>query len=248
VRSAHVVLDRSHDGESYLVADVDAGEVDDHAQPVYRRQSEHTMPVEEALLDLLSREVTRQSRYALIAYEDIEYWLHYHPDDPTYAGIDHKAAEDRLWSNVQSFLGAAAMVSNLLWGVGNSQSELRRCLRDRFGVDDDSPLRDRDLRNTFEHFDERLESLFADLPDGELVDTYAGSFMGMGLRNPRSLLRGIVPDPLAGTYQGSRYECERITPELRRLVAPDPENDEGDHGFISKLREHFARLFGFARR
>jgi len=68
--------------------------------------------MDQALQDLMRREVARQSRYALIAAEEVQRWLHYESesDDPSY-----EDAQDRLWANVQSFMGSAAMVSKLLW-------------------------------------------------------------------------------------------------------------------------------------
>jgi hypothetical protein len=171
------------------------------------------MPVDDqALLDLMRREVVRQSRYALIAAEGIEYWLlHYDPDE-----IDPQEAKDRLWSSVQSFLGAAAIVSKLLWGTG--ESPIRKSLREALAVDDGSPLRDRELRNTFEHFDERLEALARNMPEPPLIDTYVGHFMGFSMRDRRSLLRGLDPETLSAEYQGKRYQLRPMISELRRLT------------------------------
>ena len=107
------------------------------------------MPVDQALLDLMRREVARQSQYALIAAEGIEHWLlRYDPGDPTYAWVGQQDAEDRLWSSVQSFLGGRRRWSRSCWGAGEAGSAVRRSLRKGFGVSDDSLLRDRELRNT----------------------------------------------------------------------------------------------------
>ena len=48
----------------------------------------------------------------------------------------------------------------MFWGSSGKLETQRRPLREAFQVDDTSPLRDPDLRNDFEHFDERLESWF----------------------------------------------------------------------------------------
>jgi hypothetical protein len=171
--------------------------------------------MDQALQDLMRREVARQSRYALIAAEEIQRWLHYESesDDPSY-----EDAQDRLWANVQSFMGSAAMVSKLLWGAGSTDDADRRPLREAFGVTDDSALRDRELRNTFEHFDERLEAFYVDLPDHPAVDAYVGSFMGIRMRDVRSLLRGFDPITFSVTYQGKEYELAPMVSELSRLA------------------------------
>jgi hypothetical protein len=74
---------------------------------------------------------------------------------------------DDFWFWMQSFLVAAASVSRLLWGTNPKAEARREPLRQALGVDDASPVRDRTLRNHFEHLDERIETSAA-----------AGSFVG----------------------------------------------------------------------
>jgi hypothetical protein len=63
---------------------------------------------------------------------------------------------DEVWAAVQGILAAAAMLNKLLWGQAGKFAAERAELRDMLGVEDDSPLGDPDVRNDFEHFDERL--------------------------------------------------------------------------------------------
>lgn len=69
------------------------------------------------------------------------------------------AVEDQdqvgVWFGVHAALSAAASLSKLLWGA--KDQALRETLRDRLGVEDDSPLRPRHVRNSFEHIDERID-------------------------------------------------------------------------------------------
>jgi hypothetical protein len=67
---------------------------------------------------------------------------------------------DDCWIALQNLLVAAANLSKLLWGVNSKAAAQRAVLRASIGVTNASPLHDRNLRNDFEHFDERLEAWF----------------------------------------------------------------------------------------
>ena len=73
-------------------------------------------------------------------------------------------AEEMAVSSVHEALGHAAALSRFFWpsGLGNNDfSKLRakrsERLREAFNMDEQSPLRSRDLRDALEHFDERLD-------------------------------------------------------------------------------------------
>jgi hypothetical protein len=61
-----------------------------------------------------------------------------------------------IWRELQTIVISSANVSKLLWGSKGRYEAERSNLRKRLGVPDDSALRDPDLRNDFEHFDERI--------------------------------------------------------------------------------------------
>jgi hypothetical protein len=150
------------------------------------------------LLQLMQREVARQSRFALAAVDQIDAalaeWEAAGPD-----ALALRDALDHLWSAVQSFLGATALVSKLLWGVKGRRLESRQPLRASLGVTEQSPVKNRDVRDVLEHFDERLETFVA-----------SGS--------PSQYLRNFDPDIRAITFEGKVYELEPIVAELRRLA------------------------------
>jgi hypothetical protein len=68
---------------------------------------------------------------------------------------------DDAWLLLQVILTSAANVSKLLWGSSGNREKERGLLRQSLATPDDSVLRDPDLRNDFEHFDERVERWFA---------------------------------------------------------------------------------------
>ena len=102
-------------------------------------------------------EVAYQCRAALTAYSALKQAA----ADCQLAGSDLPttlAARDRIWFAVDALLNAAANISKLLWSKGGASAKRRKPLRDSLNVSDSSVLRDRELRNHFEHFDHRLET------------------------------------------------------------------------------------------
>lgn len=71
----------------------------------------------------------------------------------------------RIYASAQSLLGAAGMVSKLLWGTKDRKKSLKRAaeLRALLGVEDNdfAVLQNRAVRNSLEHFDERLDTALA---------------------------------------------------------------------------------------
>jgi len=65
----------------------------------------------------------------------------------------------RTWLALQGIVVSAANISKLLWGNGGKHEQERGPLRASLNVDNDSVVRDPNLRNDFEHFDDRLQGL-----------------------------------------------------------------------------------------
>ena len=67
------------------------------------------------------------------------------------------------WFSLQAILNSAGNVSKLLWGGYTKRKEQERAerfrlpLRQSLQVTYRSPIRSRQIRNAFEHFDEELE-------------------------------------------------------------------------------------------
>lgn len=80
--------------------------------------------------------------------------------------LESDAEPAALVSAVQEAVGHAGALSRYFWpsptGKRNNQYELKlargRKLRDIYKINEDSPLADRQIRNAWEHFDEKLDS------------------------------------------------------------------------------------------
>ncbi len=68
--------------------------------------------------------------------------------------------EIEVWCSIQSILVAAGNVSKILWPSDKSYAARGDALRRLLTVDDQNVLFNRDVRNHFEHYDERIEEWF----------------------------------------------------------------------------------------
>jgi hypothetical protein len=55
-------------------------------------------------------------------------------------------------------------------------------------------------------------------PADHVVDSHVGGFMGISLRDPKSLLRGFDVETKAVTYQGKVYDLLPMIEDLQRLA------------------------------
>lgn len=60
----------------------------------------------------------------------------------------------KAWSAIQGMLTASANISKALWG---KDTPVRQALRKSIGIVEPSILQEKQMRNAFEHFDERID-------------------------------------------------------------------------------------------
>jgi hypothetical protein len=89
-------------------------------------------------------------------------------------------------------------------------------LRQALGITDQNPLKSRDLRNSMEHFDEKLDQY---LSNG-IVGTVFPQYFGLLPKDdgvPRHIFRAYYIDIGEFELLGNRYQIEPIAEELLRL-------------------------------
>jgi len=97
-----------------------------------------------SVLGVFVDEVIAQCEFALMSMNDLR------------EGLDQQDKK-RVFYSAQAFLVAVANLSKLFWPIEKHcfrGEELRRLLE----IEEDSSIRDRTLRHTYEHFDERIET------------------------------------------------------------------------------------------
>ena len=128
---------------------------------------------------------------------------------------------ERFWFSVQNLLSAAANVSKALWGVNAKLEKAREPLRESLGISDDSPLYSRDLRNDFDHFDERLdtwdrESTSRVYMDKNIAPSGTNLVGGITL-GKHDELRRYEPDTGIATFFGDAYDVVAIVRAAEEL-------------------------------
>ncbi len=92
--------------------------------------------------------------------------------------------QDAIWVGVPILLTGAANAAKAMWGQKGRLSVQRAPLRQSLEVDDTSPLKDVDMRNNFEHYDERLDRWWSDSPRHNIADRFVG---------PPDMIAGLEP-------------------------------------------------------
>jgi hypothetical protein len=159
------------------------------------------------ILRILQLEVARQCAFGITAWQDILVAV-------------ERSDDDRVWYSVQALLVAAGNVSKLLWPSKETLPDRGRALRESLKVAEDLPLRPRDFRNHFEHFDERIELWAEAAPDGAFVDSCISnrplpSVLSVG--DPTLWLRNLDTGSWTVTFRGDSYDLSRLQIALRDL-------------------------------
>ena len=130
---------------------------------------------------------------------------------------------------LQSLLTALGNLSKILWPVmkrnDGKGNELRRArgneLRTALSVKDNSALKNRDLRNLFEHFDERMDEWFEAADSRGFSDRNVGSMEGVIVPSVIERLRTFVPETwtlIFGEKEFKLYPAIEAVNELYEAV------------------------------
>lgn len=100
-------------------------------------------------------QIHQQCEFALYSYEKMDE-----------ISSDCIVSGAKFWCYAQSMLSCTANISKYLWG--RKYGEDRELIRKLLDIQDDSPLKDRQVRNHIEHFDERLLQWEKRIQDDEI--------------------------------------------------------------------------------
>lgn len=149
---------------------------------------------------------------------------------------EHGAA---IWFHIQNILVSGANLSKLLWSGKKESSflqSIKRELRTSLSVNGSSPLRSRQLRNHFEHFDERLGSWAGSAARDMFIDSV---ILPEAIKsfNPESVFRHYDPQSKILSFQGESYHLQPVLAAVQTLskeaAAKVAENPLTRFGFVS---------------
>jgi hypothetical protein len=133
-----------------------------------------------------------------------------------------RAADDHfdnleVWSSIQSILIAAANVSKILWPSRKSSVARGEMLRALLKVDDQNLLSDRNFRNHFEHYDERIEDWFEKNRSAVYTDLSISPFKSIWGNDPSSHHRAYNPLTQTLTFRGEAVDLAALMNALDEI-------------------------------
>lgn len=151
------------------------------------------------------------------------------PRDPNAFYRSQKIA----WMYVMTFLALSANVSKLLFPAPRKdhKSTINRgkTLRKLLDVNDDSLLENRDLRDHFEHFDERLDIYFQSTRKHTYIDMNIGDLSEFKGLDRKEVLRHLDDKNQVVIFLGEEYDIKALKQELISI------NDR----VLRKINPHF---------
>ncbi|MFL2105226.1 hypothetical protein [Desemzia sp. FAM 23991] len=128
--------------------------------------------------ELYIDELKTQINFALYSVEGVNEYLNL-------MDSGQKLDSEKFWYYAQSLIVYSGNISKILWGInGKDQNKNRirknerKALREELGVNDNSLLEKRFLRNALEHIDEKLED-FTVVPQTIIMNKNFGPVKGM---------------------------------------------------------------------
>ncbi|MHC5656132.1 hypothetical protein [Stappia sp. ICDLI1TA098] len=155
-------------------------------------------------------------------------------------GYERAVAEEQppeiIFSEVQEGLAHSAALSRFFWPVRkrNTLSDARGTnLRNAFGLDVASPLKDRDLRNAFEHFDEDLDRFLLANDTGyffpaPMIDDHTLADEQLG-----KIFKLVDPAHHVCVLLGRKFDFKSIRAEVKKVLNQALEMDQNG----SRLRD-----------
>lgn len=138
--------------------------------------------------------------------------------------MDEIPAKHRIFFNqqilddLQIIIASAAALSKYFWPASKDPIHQSRGvqLRAVFEVNDESPIKSRELRNSLEHFDERLDELCQTLVAGNVMPAYVG-LKGKDSGVPDYFFRAFFIDTAEFRLFKQEYPINPILGEIGRI-------------------------------
>ncbi len=173
------------------------------------------------LLQILTTEVGMQCRFVLQGYDLYETELALSERKPTRDDWfnDPTVRPDyyipRIWFAVQAILTASANASKLLWGDSYRDPLTRADLRAALEVGEGSCLEPMQLRNQFEHYDEKIQK-WRDKQKGEV---YVGRNIGSApLPDSEDIFAHLDTSTSTVTFRKHKAVIVDLVAEAQRIL------------------------------
>lgn len=162
--------------------------------------------------------ITRSSIHHIEIFSETNNYIVEHIDnDESNLIMTKHESEIILLDSLHNIINHASALSKYFWPVREKDLHLRRAefLREKFQVEDDNPLKAREVRNAIEHFDERLDK-FTTTPVVGVIRPY---YVGRKLSNEVQsfMFRAYYVDEQTFEVLGEKFEIIPIINEIVRI-------------------------------
>lgn len=123
-----------------------------------------------------------------------------------------------VFFSIQNLLYAAANAAKALWGGGGAKAKARAHLRDSIGVSDESPLKRVDMRNNFDHYDERIDRWWRDSKRHNHLDLSVGPKGSISGIDDIDMFRQFDPATTNVFFWGQEFNIQELVDEATRLL------------------------------
>jgi hypothetical protein len=136
------------------------------------------------------------------------------------AAVTGTGAEAVILATIQEALTHAAALSRFFWPTKGRLFEARgERLREAFDLSDASPLKPRDLRNAFEHFDERLDRFLLLAPVGYFFPSPIVGSHQLADEDLANIFKLVDPEKGICVVLGKKFEFQTIRTEVQKILA-----------------------------
>lgn len=135
--------------------------------------------------------------------------------------VEGNHAPEIIFSEVQEALLHSAALSRFFWpaGKGGPLSDARGAnLRKGFDLDDNSPLKDRQLRNAFEHFDEDLDRFLLENDVGCFFPSPMNAEHTLADEQLGNIFKLVDPAHNICVLLGRKFEFKPIRVEVNKVL------------------------------
>lgn len=165
------------------------------------------------LISVFESEVKQQALNGYMAYQLLLQEI----ECLNYQG--RKRSVNPLWYHIHSLLNCAANVSKVIWGSKQSKHmEERSYVKSKLSIDDNFYIANREMRNNFEHLDERLIIWSEKNPQKIFFDRAVGPINGISNISPDIYLRHFDPETMDLYFHGSSYNLKKVAEELKFIT------------------------------
>lgn len=124
--------------------------------------------------------------------------------------------DERILNHAQNIIVQGAALSKYFWPIDAKYKKRGAWLRDLFSVDDQNPLKDRNVRDAIEHFDEKLDRYLKNGIVGFIFPRYVG--ISIEADGPKShLFRAYYTDTGVFEVLGRKIEVTPLANEIIRI-------------------------------